>query len=596
MHFLGNNLTKILLIVGDTMHLALPDIEDLSFGYALLDESKIIKEINSKFACILQKEKEELINLDLCLFLPEMKVFSFNKPHKFEKISRNNGQTLSLDLIKLKNGKNTEFLVFCRDRTKYQHLSEQVSNLNEQILLYNQMFNVLYDGIFITDEHGYTLYVNDAFLSLSGLKREDVIGKTVYYLMEHNIVPNSCSAHVLRTKEPATTINNYYQGKSCLVSGTPVFTGDKLTRVVCVIRDVSELDSLRSKLENATSLTLSYKHQLKEIEVQTKNTTIIETRSKVMQDIYEKSIKVATVDSPILILGETGVGKDFLANFIHDVSERSHEGHFVKVNCGAIPEPLLESELFGYEPGAFTGANKHGKAGLFEIANNGTIFLDEIGDMPLHLQVKLLNVIQDKRIYRVGGTKTIDLQARIIAATNADLKKLIEQGKFRRDLYYRLNVITINLPALRQRRDDIMPLAMTFLNNFNKQYHKTRYFSPKTIELFLSYDWPGNIREMKNTIERLVIISNQDCIEPKSFEEHIVNNIKHTDSLDYLNLTSHLTDNKLCSLRERVELFESAIIKETLETCNTLKDAAEILAIDLSTLVRKKQKYGISKD
>jgi len=569
-------------------------LEPISFGFAVLDSSLVIKKINSKFACILQKEEDELLGKKLNTYLPEFKVFSFTKPYELEKINMANGQTLSLDLLRVKSPPTTYFLVFCRDRTKYQQLSEQINQLNDQLALYQNMFNVLHDGIFICDGNGVTLYVNDAFLSLSGLKREDVLGKSVYYLMENDIVPNSCSAMVLRTKTPASTINNYYRGKSCLVSGTPVFSNGELTRVISIVRDLTELNILRDKLANITSLSLGYKHQLKEIEVKTTNKNITNIRSKMMRNIYEKALKVADVDSPVLLLGETGVGKDFLAQFIHDVSERSGDGCFVKVNCGAIPEALLESELFGYEPGAFTGAQKQGKAGLFEVANNGTIYLDEIGDMPLQLQVKLLNALQDKKIYRVGGTKTINLQTRVIAATNANLEKLIAEGKFRRDLYYRLNVIEIKIPALRYRRDDIVPLAMNFLEDFNSKYHKSRCFSPQTIELFLTYDWPGNIREMKNTIERLVIISDQDCIEPKAFEEHIINNLAYTDSLDFLNFNEPNIPLKL-NLKQRLENFESAVIREALEAHETLKEASDSLGIDLSTLVRKKQKYNLQK-
>lgn len=572
----------------------LANLGELSFGYALLDQLLNIKQINTKFSCILQKEQHEVLNNNITTFLPEMKIFTFNKAHEFQHISRSNGQTLSLDLFRIKLTNKYNYIVFCRDRTKYQQLSEQVKQINEQVVLSNEMFNVIYDGLFITDNNGVTIYVNDAFLNLSGLKRENVIGKSVYYLMEHNIVPNSCTAVVLRTKAPAAIINDYYQGKSCLVSGNPVFIDGQLKRVVCVIRDVTELNCLKSKLENVTSLTLSYKHQLKEIEVKIKNKGIINTRSKIMKDIYDKAIKVAEVDSPLLLLGETGVGKDFLASFIHDLSERSNDGHFIKVNCGAIPENLLESELFGYEQGAFTGANKNGKAGLFELANNGTLFLDEIGDIPLQLQVKLLTALQDKTIYRVGGTKTIKLQARVIAATNVDLEKHIKEGKFRRDLYYRLNVITIRIPSLRERRDDIMPLAMSFLEQFNMQYHKNRYFAPKIIELFLSYDWPGNIREMKNTIERLVIFSEEDCIESRAFEDHIVNGINYTDSMDYININPKIETGSMC-LKERLEHFEASCIREAIEYFASLKEAAEALEIDLSTLVRKKQKYDIYK-
>jgi transcriptional regulator with PAS, ATPase and Fis domain len=303
-----------------------------------------------------------------------------------------------------------------------------------------------------------------------------------------------------------------------------------------------------------------------------------------MKNVFEKALKVAAVDATVLLLGETGVGKDFLAKFIHDASERKKQGHFVKINCGAIPETLLESELFGYERGAFTGADKQGKAGLFEIAKHGTLFLDEIGEIPRALQVKLLNALQDKKIYRLGGTNVIELQARIIAATNADLEKLIDEGKFRKDLYHRLNVVTIHIPALRDRYDDILPMAMSFLAEFNGQYGRNCYFSPKTLELFLSYDWPGNIRELKNTVERLVIMSNADCILPQSFEESV--------SVDRPDLAAG-ADVPGGPLRDRLRRYEEQCIREAIDRTATLYEAADLLQIDLSTLVRKKQRYNI---
>ena len=565
------------------------NFDKVSFGCALVDVNLNIQQINAKFLSFLQKEANEIMGKNILSIIPDMKFISSSKPYQLENITRDNGQTLSIEVTKIKDGKKVLNMIFCRDITCHQELSKQIGKLNEEVMIYSQMFNALYDGIFISDENGTTIFVNDAFLLLSGLKREDVIGKSVYYLMENDIVPNSCTALVLRTKEPASTINNYYAGKSCLVSGTPVFREDRLRRIICVIRDVSELDSLRNKLNNATSLTLSYKHQLKEIELQSRNKHVMDTRSKVMKEIYERAIKIAAVDTPVLLLGETGVGKDFLASFIHEISDRAQDGHFIKINCGAIPEPLLESELFGYEPGAFTGANKSGKAGLFELANNGTLFLDEIGDMPYHLQVKLLSAIQDKKIYRLGGTKIINLHTRIITATNADLEKLIEQNKFRRDLYYRLNVINIKIPSLRDRRDDIIPLAMGFIEQFNQQYHKNRYFSPHAMEFLLNYEWPGNIREMKNTIERLVIIADQDCIEPRIFTE---SRVEEKYSVNY-NGSIFSKDER--PLKQRLAEYETNCIIDTIKNTGTLKEAAEVLDIDLSTLVRKKQKYSICK-
>jgi len=569
--------------------------ENLSFGVAIVDSALVIKHINSNFSSILQRESSDLLDKKISSFIPEIYTTYFKyKQYGIKKISLANGQTLVFDIIKISEKPQTEFLIFCQDFTEHKQISEQYSRLNEQLQMYTQMFDKFYDGIFITDSNGVTLYVNDSFLALSGGQRQDIVGKSVYELMENGLVPNSCLSIVIRTKEPASTINNYPKGKSCLVSGTPIFTDGKLSRAIGVVRDLTELQSLQNQLANVTSLNLSYKHKLKEIQTKTSNINLIETRNKTMQNIYDKVIKIANVDSPILLTGETGVGKDHLANFIHEVSERNKTGVMIKINCGAIPDNLMESELFGYEKGAFTGANKEGKAGLFELASNGTLYLDEIGDMPLHLQVKLLSCIQNKQFFRIGGTKVVKLQSRIIAATNVNLEKLIAKRMFRLDLYYRLNTISIQIPPLRDRQEDILPIAINFLNEFNQKYNKSCYFSPKTMGLLLKYSWPGNIREMRNIIERVIIMSEQNSLEPSCFEEIALNNLNNYYDLDNHNFQLHGNTDDL-SLKSKIELYEANCIREALDKYTTLKEAADSLGISLSTLVRKNLKYKLSK-
>jgi PAS domain S-box-containing protein len=564
---------------------------EVSFGFALLDTNFIIQDLNPRFASIMQKTVEELRMKRLTDFFAEFSVFQFDKPHEYRRISRDNGQTLSVDLFRFDDFPGSFYWLLCRDGTNYRQLQFQYDQQTEQIMLNHQMFNAMFDGIFICDGKGSVLYVNDAFLELSGLKREDVVGKSVYELMEHKIVPNACSAKVLESGEPTSIINNYYQGRSCLVSGTPVFNNGKLVRVISVVRDVTELQKLTDALAKADSLSLGYRHRLKELEAKSAHVDIINTRSKAMTNIYDTAIKVAAVDSHVLLLGETGVGKDHLAKFIHNIRTTQTEGSFIHVNCNAIPPTLIESELFGYEAGAFSGASRSGKAGLFELAQNGTLFLDEIGDLPLSAQVKLLHAIQDRCFFRVGGTKTVQMKARIIAATNADLEKLVAEGRFRSDLYYRISVITIRIPSLRHRRDDIVPLALHLLENSNLKYKKHRYFSPKTIEFLLNYDWPGNIREMMNLIERLVIMCNQDCIEPVHLGDNILSRVKVTD---YANVTVIAANANKLPLRQRLDEYEASIIEESIRSHKTLKETSVALGIDLSTLVRKRQKYNSS--
>lgn len=561
-------------------------------GFAIVDKNYIIQYVDDGLSDILKADREYLIQKNIKQITPAIGNLKFTDDSSAKYIQSPHHKEIYFQINKMPIPLEDTFLIFCFDYSRYKVLLEQLNDLNEQIYLYQSMLNDLQDGVFITNGDGETLFVNDAFLSLSNLTREDIIGKTVYYLIENKIVPNSCCAKVLETGSPTSTINNYYEGKSCLVSGHPIFDSNmELKMAFSIIRDVSELEQLKQRLEKEKNLSITYKTKIKQLENKNTSKPMI-NNSKSMANIYDKIPKIANLDTSILILGETGVGKDFLAKYIHDIGNRGEEGPFLKINCGAIPEPLLESELFGYEAGAFTGASKNGKPGLFELANNGTLYLDEIGDMPYNLQVKLLSALQDKKAYRLGGHELIPFNSRVIAATNADLEELVKQKKFRIDLYYRLNVIDIKIPPLRHREDDIIPLAMKFLNEFNHQYDQNKYFASETLELCLLYEWPGNIREMKNLIERLVIISDKDCIEPETF----YNQIAHKSNLNYdLAFTNAPNFNIEDSygLKAKVERYESYVIKNTLQKADTLKEAANILNIDISTLVRKKKKYGI---
>ena len=298
----------------------------------------------------------------------------------------------------------------------------------------------------------------------------------------------------------------------------------------------------------------------------------------------ETIIRVAQVDSTVLITGESGTGKELLAETIHANSARK-EGPFIKVNCGAIPESLLESELFGYDAGAFTGARKEGKAGYFELANSGTLFLDEIGDLPLNLQVKLLRVIQSREIVRVGGIKPLKVDIRIVAATNRNLVDMVRRKEFREDLYYRLNVVPINVPPLRQRKEEIPSLVVHFLQVFNRKYKQVKRISPEVIDLFMEYDWPGNVRELENLMERLVVITPSDTITVQDLPSHFGNLAK-----DWSNKV-HVLD--IVPLREAVESVEKQILEKAYVQFRTTRQMARALKVDASTVVRKAAKYGI---
>jgi transcriptional regulator with PAS, ATPase and Fis domain len=295
----------------------------------------------------------------------------------------------------------------------------------------------------------------------------------------------------------------------------------------------------------------------------------------------EFSQRIAKVDTTVLLLGETGVGKEEIAKFIHRNSLRK-DRPFVKINCGAIPANLIESELFGYEKGAFTGALQQGKLGMFEVAEGGTLLLDEIGELPLKMQVKLLRALQEQEITRVGGTKSIKIDVRILAATNRNLEKMVREKIFREDLYYRLNVVPVNIPPLREREKDILPLAYLFLEQFNKKYGLKKRFSFSTNACFLDYSWPGNIRELKNIVERVVVTSKENEILIEDLPEGICKN-----KIEKIGER----DSDIIPLKDALGKIEKELIEKAYEKFGSVRSAAKALGIDASTFVRKRQKY-----
>ncbi len=442
------------------------------------------------------------------------------------------------------------------------------------------------DEIYITDGKGFTLFVNKAFEENSGIPVEKVLGRSVIDLEKEGYFKPSIGRMVLEEKRQVTTLQKYYDSeKRHLVTGTPVFDNDgSIGRIIINTRDTAKLKLLELQLEEIERLKESYYQEL--LDSNPVKLNHIEARCSRMMQLLETTRKVSEVDTTILLLGESGIGKSLLARFIHDNSRRSDQP-FITISCGAIPENLLESELFGYEAGAFTGANTKGKIGKIELADKGTLFLDEIGDFPLHLQVKLLHVIQEGVVTRLGGNKVIKPDVRLIAATNKNLSEMVMEGKFREDLYYRLNVIPLEIPPLRQRIDDIEPLTLIFLKEFNNKYDKKTKISSSALAFLKNYRWPGNVRELENLIERLVIVGNEETIEP----EHLPESIKME------NMAQDVINNDLSTSIAPLTKIKDEVEKKLLERLytqnrNTYK-IADLLKINQSTVVRKLKKYKI---
>jgi len=349
--------------------------------------------------------------------------------------------------------------------------------------------------------------------------------------------------------------------------------------VVNTSRDVTAVDRLMDELEAAKSLVRAYQQELDLLRQRQGSTGLI-FRSAVMEQLVATARRVAEVDCTALILGETGVGKEVLARFLHEQSPRS-SGPFVAVNCGAIPESLIESELFGYAGGAFTGARREGKIGLIEAANGGTLFLDEIGDLPLHLQVRLLRVIQEREVVRLGRVTPVKVDVRIIAATNQDLEQMTLDGRFRQDLFYRLNVVPLTIPPLRERPEDILPLCTHFLDVFGKRYHRPKRLSPAAVDALTQHTWPGNVRELENLMERLVITVEDDTIEPSHLPASIT---RQQDRATHL---AAIQVNQLLPLKEAVAELETQLIRVAYERYRSSYRVADALGIHQSTVIRK---------
>ena len=454
-------------------------------------------------------------------------------------------------------------------------LYKMISEIQPICLALYQMFEHSSMGIYLTDGDGIMRYFNKAYENLTGYKREDIIGRHVQYLVDQGTIPYSVAAETLKRKAPVS-IDLFFElsGRLVTVCTTPLF--DKKNNISVIIGNLTDITSLIHSKEPSISPCLETNSRREECIEALKNRTSISANNEKMKWLYYYAHKASKSKAPILISGETGVGKDEMAKFIYENSPRN-TGPFVQVNCGAIPDNLIESELFGYVGGAFTGASPQGKMGLFEAANGGTIFLDEIGELPYHVQAKLLNVLQSQKLTRIGSTKPISLDIRIISATNRDLLQMVKDKTFREDLFYRLNVVPLEIPPLRERKDDILPLSMKFLSDINQQSVKQFTFSPSAITAMESYNWPGNIRELKNLIERSTIFCEGYVIT----EDILFNNSPATASAADWEM----------NLQKTLAQIEFNYMEQYYNHYGNIRDAASALGMDKSTFSRKFNSY-----
>ncbi|TYP56673.1 sigma-54 interaction domain-containing protein [Thermosediminibacter litoriperuensis] len=477
-------------------------------------------------------------------------------------------------------GKITGAVAVFRDITEVKHLAEEVTNLRELHSLLEAIINSTQDAISVVDAEGRGILVNKAYTRIVGLTKEDVIGKPATVDIAEG---ESVHYQVLRTGEPIKGVPMKVgpNKKEVVVHAAPIIVGGKLKGSVAVVHDVSEIKRLTEELD-------FIKRRMRHLEAKYSFDDIL-GKSSAIRDAIEAAKNAARTNVTVLLRGESGTGKELFAHAIHNGSERRHN-QFIRVNCSALTDSLLGSELFGYADGAFTGARRGGRKGLFEEANGGTIFLDEIGEIGLNHQAMLLRVLNEKEIIRVGESKPVPVDVRVIAATNINLEKAVEEGRFRKDLYYRLNVVPIHIPPLRERKEDIPLLTDHFIRKYNQEYGRAvESIDEEALEILMEYDWPGNIRELENVISRAII--NMKFGENVISKEHLPRLYLHQneDKSETISITQPSKP-----LKEILEDVERQTIKSVLEKVGgNRNEAARILGISVRNLFYKLKKFNL---
>ncbi|VVS92162.1 sigma-54 interaction domain-containing protein [Desulfoluna spongiiphila] len=473
---------------------------------------------------------------------------------------------------------------------KYGHLFSEM----------DAILNVLHEGVCISNADGVILKMNPMYERLCGLPPEALLGKKVSFLNSKEGVFDEAEPHadrveqkkgifmgavspvILKSKRPASSVQQTSGGRKNLLHGYPVLNADgEVELVVTFIRDISHLTLFKEQIEYHKHIFQTFWSNVQHgaREVTAPDAVVVE--SPAMKQVMSQARKVAATDATVLILGDTGVGKGEVARYIHGQSDRSGSTFFC-ADCTSIPENLIESELFGYARGAFSGARREGKPGYFDIAAGGTIFLDEIGELSLNVQAKLLRVLQDQEIMQVGSLKPKKIDTRIIAATNVNLEEAVAKGTFRQDLYYRLQVSVLDIPPLKERREDIEPLARYFLERYNLKYRKQFYFSDDVVPVLLRHGWAGNVRELQNMIQGIVITLDKNVIEPEDFPRLLPKGAAHA-SESYVPVKGQGGK----SLKEIMAEIEYDILKKAMETCHSTEKVAEMFRVNRTTVSRK---------
>lgn len=471
------------------------------------------------------------------------------------------------------------------ESTEFENVARQMrffQNLTSEL---EAIINSSSDGLFVCDAEANVIRVNPASERIHKVSAKELIGKNMVDLIGEGFIDKSAAVEAIKKRETVSLLQEK-DNRKIISIGTPVFdNGGALISVVVSERDITEIDNLHRDLEEQGSLTDQLQSQLLEMQLADLKTHKIIARSPSMIKVLEKALKVSRAHSTVLITGESGVGKGLIANLIHKNSSRSQKP-LIRINCGAIPESLIESELFGYEEGAFTGAKIGGKPGSLELADGGSLFLDEIGELPLSSQVKLLRFLEKGRLTRVGGTKVIDVNARILVATHRNLQDMVAKGTFRQDLYYRLSVIPLHVPALRVRKECISPLVRYYFDYFADLTQTRKRVSRTALDTLLSYSYPGNVRELMNICEHAIVMSDTEVIDRMDLPRDVRHNTSDP---------SHLEDGwpKGLTLKQILENVERKVLRQTLAIHKNQAAVAAALGVSQPTIARRMKKFNI---
>jgi len=490
------------------------------------------------------------------------------------------------DITDRKNKENANIHLKEKLKIEVERKTRDLKEMNSKL---ETIYNASSESIWVCDGKGLVISINKASENLLGIRASDVIGRNINNLVKEGLMDRSVTKEVLENKHQVSMIQKALKtGKQLLVTGTPVFDDDRQVSMVIVNeRDLTQLNQLQEELQQVREETNRFKEELTSLNLKELEDQAIIAQSKEMQDVLITSQKLASMDiSNILILGESGTGKGLLAKYIHKYNQRL-TGPFVKINCAAVPESLLEAELFGYEKGSFTGASDQGKIGLFEMAQDGTLFLDEIGDLPLTLQAKLLHCLEEKEIMHIGGLKPIKTNCNVIAATNLDLAEQVIKKTFRKDLYFRLNTFPVTIPALRKRPEDIMELTLFFLDQYNKEYKLSRWISSLELKRMQSYSFPGNVRELKNSIKKAMILAEKNSLDSIVDYESQIAEKKKEETDNEIELSGK-------GFSQAINDFEQQIFSKALEEYKTTRSIANYLKMSQSQVVRKLTKHNLT--